>query len=70
MPFIHSFIQLHPTYYCYEGTRACATCWKTLCTWMHYAMRDMKDMRQQMSYHSLEWNWPNEAMNLPYLGRY
>ena len=27
-------------------------------TWMHYAMRDGKDMGQQMGYRSLEWNWP------------
>ena len=27
-------------------------------TWMHYAMRDVKDMGQQMGYRSLEWNWP------------
>ena len=31
-------------------------------TWMHYAMRDVKDMGQQMGYCSLEWNWP---MNRP-----
>ena len=34
-------------------------------TWMHYAMRDVKDMGQQMGYCSLEWNWPKEAMNRP-----
>ena len=34
-------------------------------TWMHYAMRDVKDMGQQMSYRSLEWNWPKVAMNRP-----
>ena len=36
-------------------------------TWMHYAMRDVKDMGQQMQmgYRSLEWNWPKEAMNSP-----
>ena len=34
-------------------------------TWMHYAMRDVKDMVQQMGYRSLEWNWPKEAMNRP-----
>ena len=34
-------------------------------TWMHYAMRDVKDMGQQMGYRSLEWNWPKEAMNKP-----
>ena len=28
-------------------------------------IRDVKDMGQQMGYHSLEWNWPNEAMNIP-----
>ena len=33
--------------------------------WMHYAMRDVKDMGQQMGYRSLEWNWPKEAMNRP-----
>ena len=32
---------------------------------MHYAMRDVKDMGQQMGYRSLEWNWPKEAMNIP-----
>ena len=34
---------------------------------MHYDMRDVKDMGQQMQmgYHSLEWNWPKEAMNIP-----
>ena len=26
---------------------------------------DVKDMGQQMGYHSLEWNWPKEAMNRP-----
>ena len=34
-------------------------------SWMHYAMRDVKDMCQQMGYRSLEWNWPKEAMNRP-----
>ena len=34
-------------------------------TWMHYAMRDVKDMGQQMGYRSLGWNWPKEAMNRP-----
>ena len=34
-------------------------------TWMHYAMRDVKDMVQQMGYRSLEWNWPKEAINIP-----
>ena len=34
-------------------------------TWIHYAMRDVKDMGQQMGYRSLEWNWPKEAMNRP-----
>ena len=34
-------------------------------TSMHYAMRDVKDMGQQMGYRSLEWNWPKEAMNRP-----
>ena len=34
-------------------------------TWMHCAMRDVKDMGQQMGYRSLEWNWPKEAMNIP-----
>ena len=33
---------------------------------MHYAMRGVEDMGQQMGYHSLEWNWPKEeAMNRP-----
>ena len=34
-------------------------------TWMHHAMRDVKDMGQQMGYRSLEWNWLKEAMNRP-----
>ena len=34
-------------------------------TWMHYAMRDVKEMGQQMGYRSLEWNWPKKAMNRP-----
>ena len=34
-------------------------------TWMHYAMRDVMDMGQQMGYRSLEWNWPKEAINRP-----
>ena len=38
-------------------------------TWMHYAMRDVKDMGQQMGYRSLEWNWPKEAMNRPIWAR-
>ena len=38
---------------------------RTCGTWMHYAMRDVKDMGQQMGYCSLEWNWPKEAMNRP-----
>ena len=29
------------------------------------APRDVKDMGQQMGYHSLEWSWPKEAMNKP-----
>ena len=33
--------------------------------WMHCAMRDVKDLRQQMGYHSLKRNWPKEAMNRP-----
>ena len=33
-------------------------------TWMHYAMRDVKDMGQQMGYRNLEWNWPKEAMHI------
>ena len=28
-------------------------------------MRDVKDIGQQMGYHSLEWNWPKEAMIRP-----
>ena len=36
-------------------------------TSMHYAMRDMKYMGQQMGYRSLEWNSPKEAMNIPIL---
>ena len=32
---------------------------------MHYAMRDVKDMGQQMGYRSLEWNWPKETTNSP-----
>ena len=34
-------------------------------TWMHYALRHVKDMGQQMGYRSLQWNWPKEAMNRP-----
>ena len=34
-------------------------------TRMHYAMRDVKDMGQQMGYRCLEWNWPKEAMTRP-----
>ena len=34
-------------------------------TWTYYAVRDMKDMGQQMGYRSLEWKWPKEAMNRP-----
>ena len=34
-------------------------------TWMHYATRHVKEMGLQMGYHSLEWNWPKEAMNRP-----
>ena len=36
---------------------------------MHYAMRDVKDMGQQMGYRSLEWNWPKEATNTYLLGQ-
>ena len=37
--------------------------------WMHYAIRDVKDMGQQMFYRSLEWNRQKEAMNITaYLG--
>ena len=25
-------------------------------TWLHYAMRDVKDVGEQMGYRSLEWN--------------
>ena len=52
-------------------TRTCATCWTALWHLMHYAMRDVKDMGQQMGYHSLEWNWQKEAMSheQTYLGR-
>ena len=32
---------------------------------MHCAMRDVKNMGQQMGYRSLEWNWLKEAMNIP-----
>ena len=28
-------------------------------------MGDVKDIGQQMGYHSLEWNWPKEAMSIP-----
>ena len=34
-------------------------------TWMHSAIWDVRDGGQQMGYHSLEWNWPKEAMNIP-----
>ena len=27
-------------------------------------MRDVKDVGQQISYRSLEWNWPKEALNI------
>ena len=37
-------------------------------TWMHYAMRDVKDMGQKMGYRSLEWNWPKDEQS--YLGWY
>ena len=37
----------------------------TLVGWMHYAMRDVKEMGQHMGYRSQEWNWPKEAMNIP-----
>ena len=30
-------------------------------TWMHNSMRDVKDIGQQMGYHSLEWNWQKEV---------
>ena len=36
-------------------------------TWVHYAVRDVKDMGRQMGYCSLEWNWPKEAMNKPFV---
>ena len=36
-----------------------ATCWTASWHLEHYAMRDV------MGYHSLEWNWPKEAMNIP-----
>ena len=59
--------------------QACATCWTTLCRWIWHCsyplpvwedweeglVRDVKDMGQQMGYHSLEWNWPKGAMNRP-----
>ena len=34
-------------------------------TQVYYAMKDVKDMWQQMGYRSLEWNWPKEATNRP-----
>ena len=34
-------------------------------TLIHYAMRDVKDMGQQMGYRGLDWNWPKEVMNRP-----
>ena len=52
------------TYFCYEDTRTCATCWTAL--WHLDALcYDVKDMGQEMGYRSLEWNWPKEAMNRP-----
>ena len=36
-------------------------------TWMHYTMKDVKDIGQQMGYRSLEWNWPKHEQT--YLGR-
>ena len=55
------------TSFCYEGTRTCATCRTAL--WhldaLPYAIREVKDMGQQMGYRSLEWNWPKESMNIP-----
>ena len=29
------------------------------------AIRDVKDMGQQMGYRSLEWDWPKEAIAIP-----
>ena len=33
-------------------------------SWMHDALRDVRDMGQQMGYCGLEWTWPKEAMIL------
>ena len=35
------------------------------CCLLHYAMRAVKDMGQQVGYRSLERNWPKEATNIP-----
>ena len=40
----------------------------------YYALKDVKDMGQQMGYrqhqgqgyHNLDWNWPEEAMYRPF----
>ena len=52
------------TCFCYEGTWTCAAYWPCG-TWLHYAMRNVKGMGQQMGYRSLEWNRLKEAVNIP-----
>ena len=34
-------------------------------TVMHYVMQAVKEMGQQMGYHSLKQNWPKQDMNTP-----
>ena len=39
-------------------------------TWMHYAMRDVKDVGQQIGLPQPKWNRLKEAMNLPFGPRF
>ena len=43
----------------------CGTCWMALGALCYEGCDHVKDRGQQMGYHSLEWNWPKEAMNKP-----